>query len=135
MAMRRLGFALGAVLLGFAISAVQYLPVMEYTPFSPRAGGRDYAFGTSFSFPIVELFNTLIPEFTGILDKYWGPNRIHHHSEYVGAAAWLLVLAAFRSHVRTRTVLFLRRRHGVLHALGIGRRDPILSADLQPGAR
>ena len=105
-AIRRLAFALGAVVLGFAISAVQYLPVMEYTPFSPRAGGRDYGFGTSFSFPLVELVNTLIPEFTGILDKYWGPNRIHHHSEYVGAAVWLLVLAAFRSQVRTRTVLF-----------------------------
>ncbi len=105
-AIRRLAFALGAIVLGFAISAIQYLPVMEYTPFSPRAGGRDYAFATSFSFPPVELFNTLIPEFTGILDKYWGPNRIHHHSEYIGAAVWLLVVAAFRSRVRTRDVYF-----------------------------
>ena len=105
-AIRRLAFALGAVILGFAISAVQYLPVMEYTPFSPRAGGRDYAFATSFSFPPVELFNTLIPEFTGILDKYWGPNRIHHHSEYIGAAVWLLAIAAFRTKVRTRNIVF-----------------------------
>ncbi len=106
LAMRRLGYALGAILLGFAISAIQYLPVMEYTPFSPRAGGRGYDFATSYSFPPVELFNTLIPEFTGILDKYWGPNVIHHHSEYVGAAVWLLAIAAFRSNVRTRTTLF-----------------------------
>ncbi len=105
-ALRRLGLALGAVVLGFAISAIQYLPVMEYTPFSPRAGGRDYAFGTSFSFPVVELVNTLIPEFTGILDKYWGPNRIHHHSEYIGAAVWLLVVAAFRTKARSRHTLF-----------------------------
>ena len=105
-ALRRLGFALGAIVLGFAISAIQYLPVMEYTPFSPRAGGKDYAFATSYSFPPVELFNTLIPEFTGILDKYWGPNRIHHHSEYVGAAVWLLVFAAFRSKIRSRNTWF-----------------------------
>ena len=105
-AFRRLGFALGAITLGFAISAIQYLPVMEYTPFSPRAGGKDYAFATSYSFPPVELFNTLIPEFTGILDKYWGPNRIHHHSEYVGAAVWLLVVAAFRSKIRGRNTWF-----------------------------
>jgi len=106
LALRRLACALGAVVLGFAISAVQYLPVMEYTPFSPRAGGRDYAFGTSFSFPIIELVNTFIPEFTGILDRYWGPNRLHHHSEYVGAAVWLLVIAAFGSKARTRHALF-----------------------------
>ena len=105
-AIRRLGFALGAIVLGFAISAIQYLPVMEYTPFSPRAGGKDYGFATSYSFPPVELINTLIPEFTGILDKYWGPNRIHHHSEYIGAAVWLLAIAAFRSQLRTRATLF-----------------------------
>jgi Bacterial membrane protein YfhO len=105
-AIRRLAFALGAIVLGFAISAVQYLPVMEYTPFSPRAGGKDYAFATSYSFPPVELFNTLIPEFTGILDKYWGPNRIHHHSEYIGAAVWVLAIAAFRSRVRSRETMF-----------------------------
>jgi hypothetical protein len=105
-AIRRLGFALGAILLGFAISAIQYLPVMEFTPFSPRAGGRGYDFATSYSFPPVELINTLIPEFTGILDKYWGPNGIHHHSEYIGAAVWLLAIAAFRSNVRTRTTVF-----------------------------
>ena len=106
-ALRRLGFALGAIVLGFAISAIQYLPVMEYTPFSPRAGGKDYAWATSYSFPMVELFNTVIPQFTGILEKYWGPNGIHFHSEYVGAAVWLLAVAAFRSKVRTRHVLFL----------------------------
>jgi len=105
-AIRRLAFALGAIVLGFAISAIQYLPVMEYTPFSPRAGGKDYTFATSYSFPPVELINTLIPEFTGILDKYWGPNRIHHHSEYIGASVWLLAIAAFRSKLRSRSTLF-----------------------------
>jgi Bacterial membrane protein YfhO len=106
LAIRRLGFALAAVVLGFAISAIQYLPVMEYTPFSPRAGGKDYVWGTSYSFPMVELLNTLIPQFTGVLEKYWGPNGIHFHSEYIGAAVWLLAFGAFRSGVRTRHVLF-----------------------------
>jgi len=30
--MRRLGFALGSVALGGLIGAIQYLPVVEYTP-------------------------------------------------------------------------------------------------------
>lgn len=136
-AIRRLAFALGAVLLGFAISAIQYLPVMEYTPFSPRAGGRDYTFGTSFSFPVVELVNTLIPEFTGILDKYWGPNRIHHHSEYVGAAVWLLVVAAFRTRVRTRNVLFFGGLTVFFTLWALGGETPfyLLIYNLVPGSK
>ena len=136
-ALRRLGMALGAVLLGFAISAIQYVPVMEYTPFSPRAGGKDYAFATSFSFPPVEIINTLIPEFTGILDKYWGPNRIHHHSEYIGAAVWVLVIAAFRSKVRSRDVLFWAGFAGLFTLWALGGNTPFyqLIYNLVPGSK
>src|SRR5215203_7500348 len=95
-ALRRLGFALGAVLLGGAMGAIQYLPVREYVAWSPRAGGfRAYEVATSYSMPIEELINTYVPEFTGILDRYWGANGIHFHSEYLGAAALLLAGAAF----------------------------------------
>src|SRR5215207_7550920 len=94
--LRRLGLALGAVLLGGAMGAIQYLPVREYVAWSPRAGGfRAYEVATSYSMPIEELINTYVPEFTGILDRYWGANGIHFHSEYLGAAALLLAGAAF----------------------------------------
>jgi hypothetical protein len=95
-ALRRLGLALGAVLLGGAMGAIQYLPVREYVAWSPRAGGfRAYEVATSYSMPIEELINTYVPEFTGILDRYWGANGIHFHSEYLGAAALVLAGAAF----------------------------------------
>ena len=87
---RRLLFALGAVLLGAVIGAIQFLPVREYVPFSPRAGGRDYDYATSFSLPIEEMINFYLPEFSGILDHYWGRNRIHLHSEYLGVATLFL---------------------------------------------
>ena len=106
-AIRRLAYALGAVALGMAIGAIQYLPVSEYAGWSPRAGGaRGYEYNTSYSFPPEELISTLIPEFTGILDDYWGRNGIHFHSEYVGAVTWLLVAAAFRRQVRERATWF-----------------------------
>ena len=92
-AMRRLAFALGAVLIGLAIGAIQFAPLREYIPYSPRAGGRGYDFATNFSFPIVELINMYLPQFTGILDKYWGPNGIHWHSEYIGGPVLLLATA------------------------------------------
>ncbi len=74
-ALTRLGFALGAVVLGMLASAVQYMPVIEYTPWSPRNGGHDWATATSYSFPIEETINWYWPQFSGILDNYWGPQR------------------------------------------------------------
>lgn len=91
----RLGFALGAVVLGAAIGTIQYLPLSEYTAWSPRAGGRDYAYATSYSWPMEELLNIYLPQFSGILDKYWGRNGIHLHSEYLGAAVLMLAPLAF----------------------------------------
>ena len=93
-AVRRLSFALGAVVLGMAMGAVQFAPLREYLPFSPRAAGQDYGYATSYSFPIVELFNMYLPQFTGILDKYYGPNGIHLHSEYIGGAVLMLASLA-----------------------------------------
>lgn len=90
-AIRRLATATGAIVLGGAIGAIQYLPVREYVPFSPRAGGKGWEHAISYSLPPEELLNTYIPQFTGMLDKYWGRNGIHLHSEYIGAV--VLVLA------------------------------------------
>ena len=94
-ALQRLGLALGAVILGAAIGAIQYLPVREYVAWSPRSAGRDYAFATSYSFPVEEIINTWLPQFSGILTSYWGRNGIHFHSEYIGVAVIVLATAAF----------------------------------------
>ena len=96
----RIALALGAVLVGFAIGAVQYLPVVEYVPFSPRAGGRGYEYVTTYSMPIEELINTYLPQFSGLLEKYWGRNRIHLHSEYLGVVVLMLATAAFGGESR-----------------------------------
>jgi hypothetical protein len=77
------------------IGAVQYLPVQEYVPWSPRAGGKGYDYATSFSFPLEETINMYLPQFSGILDGYWGRNGIHFHSEYIGATVLVLALFAF----------------------------------------
>jgi hypothetical protein len=90
-AIRRLAFAAASIVLGAAIGAIQYLPVREYVPFSPRAGGKGWEHAVSYSMPPEELLNTYLPQFTGMLDKYWGRNGIHFHSEYIGAV--VLVLA------------------------------------------
>lgn len=86
----RLGRALGAVVLGFAMGAIQYASVLRYVEWSPRAGGTGWEHAVSFSMPVEELLNTIVPEFTGILGEYWGRNNIHLHSEYVGVVVFVL---------------------------------------------
>jgi hypothetical protein len=94
-ALTRLGIAAAAVAVGFLIGAVQYLPVLEYVPYSPRAGGKGWEHAISYSMPIEELLDTYLPQFSGILEEYWGRNGIHFHSEYLGAAMLLLAFAGF----------------------------------------
>ena len=96
LAVRRLACALGAVVLGMGMGAVQYLPVREYVAWSPRAGGlRAYEAATSFSMPPEELINTFLPQFSGILAAYWGRNGIHFHSEYLGVGVLMLAALGF----------------------------------------
>ena len=106
----RLAAALGAVLVGLAIGAVQYLPVREYVAWSPRAGGvANYEVATSYAWPPSELLNTYLPQFSGMLDAYWGRNGIHLHSDYVGAVVLIVAGAAFiglRADPRRKHIVF-----------------------------
>jgi hypothetical protein len=102
-------FALGAVVLGVAIAAIQVIPFLEYIPYSPRAeqgpsGGWQYA--TAFSMPPEELVTTVLPQFNGVLDHYWGRNFFKLHSEYLGAVIVLLAALGWGD----------RRRRGLLVA-------------------
>ena len=92
---RRLALAGGGVVLGLLISAIQYASVLVYAPWSPRAAGHDWATATSYSFPIEETFNAYLPQFSGVLNNYWGQNGIHFHSDYFGVVALVLLGAAF----------------------------------------
>lgn len=94
-AIKRLAASAVAVVVGLAMGAVQYLPVQEYVPWSPRAAGKTWEVATSYSMPPEELLNFWVPHFSGILDRYWGDNGIHFHSEYVGVAVLLLAALAF----------------------------------------
>ncbi len=94
-ALTRLGLAAAAVALGMLIGAIQYLPVMQYVPWSPRAGGKGYDYATTYSFPLEELINTYVPQFSGILDLYSGRNGIHLHSEYLGVTVLILAVLGF----------------------------------------
>ena len=119
----RLAFALSSVGLGMVMGAIQYWPVKTYEPFSPRAGGKDWAHAISFSLPPEETLNFAIPQFSGILDAYWGRNGIHFHADYIGIAALVLAGLAFgswalRSHKRQVWFWFAAFVISLLWAMG-----------------
>ncbi len=109
-ALQRLAAALVAVALGLAIGAVQFLPVREYVARSPRAAGiGTYERATSYAKNPQELFNFYLPEFTGILNHYWGPNGIHLQGDYAGVVVLMLAglgLGGMRADRRSRELWF-----------------------------
>ncbi|MEP7384108.1 MAG: hypothetical protein ABI910_20690, partial [Gemmatimonadota bacterium] len=100
----------GAVLVGVGITALQVLPFIAYIPFSPRAAGganTGWEFATSYAFPPAELFTTILPQFNGMLDHYWGSNPIKLHTEYLGFLPLALAALAWGERARRRLVLAL----------------------------
>jgi hypothetical protein len=92
---RRLVLAAVAGALAAAIAAVNFLPLLEYIPYSPRGEGVSYAYATSYSMPIEETLNAYLPQFSGILENYWGQNAFKLHSDYIGVVVLILAGLAF----------------------------------------
>lgn len=89
-----LGLAALAVALGVGLYTIQLLPALEYLPFSPRGAGgpsAGYEYATGFSMPPEEIMSTILPQFNGVIEAYWGRNGLKLHTEYLGAI--VLVLA------------------------------------------
>ncbi len=122
-----LGFALGAVLLGAGIAAVQILPVYHYLPFSTRAVGHSassYAYATAYALPPAELIGTVLPQFNGIGELYWGSNFFKLHSEYLGAVVVALAFLGFMARRRDRAMLTFAVIGGLFLLVSLGGHTP-----------
>src|SRR2546423_12991356 len=105
----RLGLALGAVLVGFGVAAIQILPFFEYTPFSPRAQGyHGFEGSTSFAIPWDHVPEFFLKTFVGrSWDTYWGSNPLKFHSEYLGLPVVVLAALGIAAPERRRQILWL----------------------------
>ncbi len=123
-----LTLALAAVLVGLALSAIQALPFWEYIPWSPRGAavsssqGWDYA--TNFSLPPVELFTTILPEFNGVIENYWGPNPLKFHSEYLGVVVLALAIFGWGNRERRPLLIGFAAIGGLFFLISLGRYTP-----------
>lgn len=107
-----LGLAAVAVACGVGIGMIQGLPFLKYIPYSPRveggiSSGWDYA--TQYAMPVEEVMTTILPQFNGMLDHYWGGNLFKTHTEYLGALVIILAILG----------LGVARKRGLLLGFGI----------------
>lgn len=105
-AVRRVVIAGAAALLGVGIAALQFLPFYAYLDFGARGTARGYEYATSYSMPPEEMFNFYLPQFSGILDAYWGRNFFKLHSEYVGVIVLMVAALAFGAVSRRKELWF-----------------------------
>ncbi len=105
-ALRRILIAGAAAALGVGIAALQFFPFYSYLDFAARGVARGYEYATSYSMPPEEMLNFYLPQFSGILDAYWGRNLFKLHSEYVGAVVLLVAGLAFGATARRKHLWF-----------------------------
>ncbi len=108
----RLALALGAVLVGFGIAAIQIIPFFGYIPFSPRAQGyAGFAGSTSFAIPWEHVPEFFFKNFVGATETYWGSNGgssgLKLHSEYLGLPVVALALLGAAVRERRRQIWWL----------------------------
>ena len=122
---------LGVILfLGFAISAVQVLPTLEFAALSTRAGGLNYDFATYHSLIPAELLAFLIPDIFGsVIDgTYWRSPEGWHSLEtcaYVGLLPLFLAFIRTEDKVARRIKLFFILLCIVSLFLALGKYNPL----------
>jgi len=95
-----------AIVLASAVAAVKYLPPYFSLEQGARGVERGYEYATSWSLPVGETFDLLVPNFSGILDDYWGLNYFKLSNEYLGVMALLLAVVTAVVLRRDRWVRF-----------------------------
>jgi hypothetical protein len=100
-----------AISLGFCLSAILYMPVMEYTPHSIRGShdtANQYDYATSWSFHPKEIATFFIPSFFGFGgETYWGAMPFTDYPNYFGIVAMILALTGFIFSRRRSRCFFL----------------------------
>ncbi|MDF1544423.1 MAG: hypothetical protein P1R58_04900 [bacterium] len=120
-----------AVIIGLALSAIQFYPGYTYTTkFSPRADSKKgWDWATSWSMHEEEAFSLLIPEFSGVSatkekTAYWGKNAFKDNSESVSVVAiFIALIGLFFGRVRHR--FFMGGMAVITLLYGLGATTPL----------
>ncbi len=123
-AVRRILIAGAAAAIGLGIAALQFFPFYAYLDYAARGVARGYEYATSWSMPPEEMLNFYLPQFSGILDAYWGRNFVKLHSEYVGVVVLLIAGLAFGAAERRKHLWFWGITGGIATLVALGGHTP-----------
>lgn len=90
-----LGFATLAVVLGFGVAMIQYVPFLKYSPYGARfLGAGNWEYATAYAMPPANIVDWFTATFTGstVWGVYWVGDLVKLHSEYLGGAVVVLAL-------------------------------------------
>lgn len=82
-----------SVLLGIGLVFFMFYPPMQWTKYYGVRGSGEkttYEHATSWSMHPEETAALVVPEFTGLNERYWGRNPFKLNSEYPGISVWFL---------------------------------------------
>jgi hypothetical protein len=131
------GYALISMVITFGIIAVNYIPILANLAYGARGEIRGYEFATSWALPLKELFDIIVPQFSGLLDNYWGENYFKLHTEYFGIVLILLAGLALFIRLKERKTLFFFITSIICTLISLGGRTPFykLIYYLLPGVK
>jgi hypothetical protein len=134
---KRTALGLAAVVFGFAMAAVNFLPFRDYVADSPRGAARGYAYSTTWSLPPAEVLGAAVPEHTGYFDDYKGKNPFKLNTEYVGAFVLLMLVLGLGFTRRNRYWLFFFLLGAVTLTIALGGHTPLyrLYYEILPGTK
>ena len=95
-----------SVVFASALTAVKYLPPYSALGQGARGVERGYEYATSWSLPVGEVMDLLVPNFSGVLDGYWGVNYFKLSNEYFGVISLVLAIVTVVVLWRRRWVKF-----------------------------
>ncbi len=104
---RTLGLAGAALATSFALAAVQYLPLYNFSQLSVRAASPSLDFSSRFSMPIGHLVTLLVPNFFGevIRTGYWSVEGYEEFTYYAGVLVVLMAVVGVRLARQQRRLL------------------------------
>jgi hypothetical protein len=117
-------FFAGVVLL-FMVAAIQLVPPALSLGYGARGATRGYEYTTSWSMPTAELFDLIVPHFSGVLDNYWGENFFKLDSRYLGILPLILVGFSFFYRKKKYLIKYFAWFTGVTLILALGKNTPV----------
>ena len=120
---RLLVYFIAGIFTGIALSAIQFLPSLDYVKYSPRLS-RGYEFATQFSMPPFELLDQITPHLSGLKENYWGWYVFKQHTEYTGIIVFLLAIFGMFKFIKKKKVIIFTTIFGFGTLLAWGKYLP-----------